>query len=273
MSSREHAKALTSTAQVSLLRRGWDHLPRTLRQPIIWLMRSERVRLTLLDKLGIRRRSGFITLSHAGLGAISSAMARLAAEGPAGDYYGFGLYRGYTFWHAQGAADGAGIEGMRFFGFDSFAGLPDVKGEDRRAGIFIPGDYACTREAVERELAVRGFDWSRGVLIEGYFDASLTESIKGDHRMGPAALVMIDCDLYQSTVPVLAFLADALQDGTIMLFDDWYCFGEAKDQGEPRAFNEFLTAHQEWRADDLMDFGIYGKAFVMHPSGGGLTGL
>jgi hypothetical protein len=193
-------------------------------------------------------------------------MKRLAADGPVGDYYEFGLYRGYTFWYAQQAAGRAGLATMRFFGFDSFAGLPDVEGRDRQAGIFIPGDYACTRSEVERHLTEQGFDWSRATLTEGFFDASLTAERKEDLEARPAALVMVDCDLYQSTVPVLAFLADLLQDGTVVLFDDWYCFGEADDQGEPRAFREFLDEHHEWDAKPLMDFSRYGKAFVMRPA-------
>jgi hypothetical protein len=221
------------------------------------------MRLAVLDRLGIRKKSGFIALSKGGPGAIEVAMARLSTEGPVGDYYEFGLYRGYTFWHAQQAADRAGVVDMRFFGFDSFAGLPDVKGEDRKAGIFIPGDYVCSRPEVEKQLTEHGFDWSRAVLTEGFFDRSLTPETKQALGAGPAALVMVDCDLYQSTVPVLAFLADLLQDGTVVLFDDWYCFGEADDQGEPRAFREFSAAHPEWRAEWLMDFPAYGKAFVM----------
>ena len=81
--------------------------------------------------------------------------------------------------------------------------------------------------------------------------------------MEKAALVMIDCDLYQSTVPVLGFLADLLQDGTVVLFDDWFCFGESEDNGEPRAFREFLAEHPEWSAEPFVRFPAYGQGFVM----------
>jgi O-methyltransferase len=229
-------------------------------------MRSERVRLAVLDKLGIRKKTGFFALSNGGPAALDTVMARIAAHGPVGDYYEFGLYRGYTFWYAQRAADRAGVRDMRFLGFDSFAGLPDVRGEDKKAGIFIPGDYLCEREDVERQITAHGFDWSRAALIEGFFDESLTPATKQEHGAGRAALVMVDCDLYQSTVPVLAFLADLLQDGTVVLFDDWYCFGGEGDRGEPRAFREFLEAHPDWQAEWLMDFPTYGKVFVMRRS-------
>jgi len=252
-----------SAAPLPPLRRAWDYLPSGVRRLVVRAMGSERIRLTVLDKLAIRKKSGFIALSNGGPAAIDFAMTRLSGGGPAGDYYEFGLYRGYTFWYAQQAADRVGLTSMRFFGFDSFAGLPEVQGADKKAGIFIPGDYVCTRPDVEQQLTEHGFDWSRAALTEGFFEVSLTPETRQALGAGPAALVMVDCDLYQSTVPVLAFLADLMQDGTIVLFDDWYCFGEADDKGEPRAFREFCQIHPHWRAEWLMDFPTYGKAFVM----------
>ena len=248
----------------SRIRRAWDHLPSALRRPIVRLMRSDRVRLGLLGRLRIRDESAFLTLSNGGPPAIDAALERLSSGGVRGDYLEFGIYRGYTIWHAQRSATRLGLTDMRFFGFDSFQGLPEVEGADGRAAIFVPGDYRCTREDVERMLTEHGFDWSRAALVDGYFDRSLTPELRRGHAMTRAALVMVDCDLYQSTVPVLAFVADLLQDGTVMLFDDWYCFGEAPDRGEPRAFAEFLAAHPEWTAEPFGRFGSYGQGFVMH---------
>jgi O-methyltransferase len=228
-------------------------------------MQSPRVRLVTLSVLRVREKSGFTTLFR-GLGAIDMMMERLKSQGPGGDYYEFGLFRGYTFWYAQQSADRINVAGMRFFGFDSFEGLPEIEGNDRSKGLFFSGDYSCTRAEVTRQISEHGFDWSRATLVEGFFDKSLTPAIRAEHQMGPAALVLIDCDLYQSTVPVLRFLDALLQEGTIVLFDDWYCFGDSEDHGEPRAFREFLADHEDWHAEALMDFPIYGKAFVMHKS-------
>jgi len=248
------------------LRRLWDRLPSVLRRPVVRLMGSERIRLRVLDHLGIRDANAFFPLSNGGPMAIDASMKLLKTHEIAGDYYEFGLFRGFTLWHAQQAADHAGITTMRFFGFDSFQGLPKIEGNDRKAGIFISGDYRCARDWVEQTLTDHGFDWSRGTLIEGFFDDSLTPALKVEHSMGRAALVMVDCDLYQSTVPVLSFLDDVLQDGTILLFDDWYCFGEDEGQGEPRAFREFLQEHPEWSAERFITFPTYGQAFIMRPS-------
>jgi O-methyltransferase len=254
------------STELPALRRAWDKVPSSLRRQVAWLMRSPRLRLTVLSVLRIRPKNQFMTLSK-GLGAIDTVLAQLAADGPVGDYYEFGLFRGYTLWHTQQTATRIGLGSMRYFGFDSFQGLPEVEGGDRRMGIFFSGDYLCTRPEVERQLTEHNFDWSKAALVEGFFDQSLTPSLLSTYNMGPAALVLVDCDLYQSTVPVLSFLANLFQDGTIVLFDDWYCFGDSEEHGEPRAFQEFLAVHPEWHAEPLMDFPVYGKAFKMQSRG------
>ena len=73
-----------------------------------------------------------------------------------GDYFEFGVFKGYAFWHAQNVARRHGLEGMRFFGFGSFAGLPPVQGRDRAAHHeFYEGQYACSRERVVANLDAR----------------------------------------------------------------------------------------------------------------------
>ena len=204
--SSEEIVIVNPERKLPFLRGVWDKVPAFVRRPIIWSMQSERVRLFLLDKLGVRDESDFYPLSNGGSQAIDVALERLRVSGVTGDYFEFGLFRGYTFWYAQKAADEAGFTTMRSFGFDSFEGLPEVEGPDRKAAIFVSGDYRCSEDYVKTQLSERGFDWSRSALIPGYFDVSLTPDIKNELTMGTAALVMVDCDLYQSTVPVLSFL-------------------------------------------------------------------
>jgi hypothetical protein len=134
MSSRVEGQDLArspSKSQIPWLRRAWDHMPSLVRRPILWLMRYERIRLRLLGALGLRDESDFIALNSGGDEAIAVALDRIKAAGVTGDYYEFGLYRGHSLWSAQQAADRLGISGMRFFGFDSFEGLPEIEANDR----------------------------------------------------------------------------------------------------------------------------------------------
>lgn len=184
-----------------------------------------------------------------------------------GDYYEFGVFKGYAFWYAQKAAQRLGIDTMRFFGFDSFAGLPDIEGPDQtKNDIFYKGQYACSKDKVVKNLQAQGFDWSRGWLIEGFFEDSLTQEVKQQHGMGKAAIALIDCDIYSSTVEVLNFLEDLVMPNTILIFDDWKCFDYFdgnQDKGQRKAFKEFLANHQDLSAKELFSYGLYGQVFLV----------
>jgi O-methyltransferase len=207
---------------------------------------------------------GFDTASHSLAPAIERCLSLIAAKGasPQGDYLEFGVFKGYSFWHAQQVANDLGLKGMRFFGFDSFAGLPAPRGVDRTyRGDFYEGQYSCSKAAVERNLEERGVDWSRTFLIEGYFSDSLTPELRAQHRLERAALVLIDCDLYESSTEALSFIEPLLDRGTILIFDDWNAFDADDRRGQRRALGEFLSRHPEMSLAPLFSYGHYGQVF------------
>jgi len=99
---------------------------------LAWKTRAARVlhryptAFATASKLFYKLDRSFETLSPGAPGAIDDALRRVSAEGPAGDYYEFGLFRGFTLLQAQRSADAHGLRSMRFHGFDSFQGLPAV---------------------------------------------------------------------------------------------------------------------------------------------------
>jgi O-methyltransferase len=186
--------------------------------------------------------------------------ALIATQRLPGDYYEFGLYAGTTFHHAQQEAKRLGMDAMHFWGFDSFSGLPHVDGLE---GICFPvGSYACSRELVEKLHNQFGVDWSHVHLIEGWYKDVLTGTLAQEMKMSPAKAILIDCDLYCSAVSVLEFCVPLLQEETIVLFDDWYCWADP-EMGERRALKEFLLAHPEWAAKETDKIGTYGIVFTM----------
>jgi hypothetical protein len=211
-----------------------------------------------------RHVHGFATASPHILPALDRVLDRIKSDGTAGDYLEFGLFKGYTFWHAQNGAHQRGLDQMRFFGFDSFAGLPEPQGLDRSPlQDFYKGQYNCSKEAVIRNLASKGVDWTKTFLIEGYYDQSLTPELRQQHNFDRAAVVLIDCDLYESSRDALAFTAPLVDDGTILLFDDWDAFAADDNKGERRAFREFMSAHPEFEAEEWFAYGHYSRVFVL----------
>ena len=184
--------------------------------------------------------------------------------GTAEHYCEFGLFKGHTFWRAQKAANSLGLEKMRFFGFDSFSGLPEIGEEDRTENDeFYEGQYSCSKESVLKNLCSKDVDWQRTFLIEGYFDQTLNDETKSTHDLRGLCIGLIDCDLYASTVDVLAFIDDLLIDGSILMFDDWNCFDQSEERGQRRAFREFLDGHPEIKPNPLFSYGTYGQVFKM----------
>ncbi len=69
---------------------------------------------------------------------------------------------------------------------------------------------------------------------------------------------MIDCDLYDSTISVLDFIKDYLQDGTIIIFDEYY-FGSEK-----KAFEEWLEKNPDVSATQYHKYDVLGNSFIIN---------
>ncbi len=200
----------------------------------------------------------------AGFERIFQAVAELGSLRDGGDYCQFGLFKGHSFWRAQQEAKRHGLP-CRFFGFDSFAGLPDIGGLDQTEhGEFRKGQYMCSqREVVENLEAAGGVDWNRTFLIPGYFEQSLTPQVIEKHQLHKVGVAMIDCDLYSSTVEVLTFLRPLIGDGTVLIMDDWNCFSADDNLGQRRAMREFLEAQRHLRLEPLIPYGPNSQSFVL----------
>jgi O-methyltransferase len=178
-----------------------------------------------------------------------------------GDYFEFGVYRGESFVQAYKSAAAAFSifsseavhpasdceerrliwSRMRFVAFDSFAGLPELQGVDRDSRVFAPGLFACTEDQFLDNITARGVARERVITVPGWYSESCTPATAARLGARKAAIVMIDCDLYESTKEVLSFLGPLLQDGTVLIFDDWFHFSGSPYRGEQRAFREWTA--------------------------------
>lgn len=186
------------------------------------------------------------------------AFSAIQSWGIDGDYLEFGVYQGRAMNWAMRHARHT-MNDMRFFAFDTFTGLPDV--DDM--GKWIPGDYACSEEAFRKNLIRRGHDLSRLTCVAGDFRETLTEQLAAQIGLDSAAIVFVDCDLYESTVPVLQFISPHLVTGSIIAFDDWFSFGGDPNRGEIRAVSEWLESTRGIELMTYRDFGISGQSFVV----------
>lgn len=190
-------------------------------------------------------------------------------SGLEGDYLEFGVFRGHTFAGAFHTAKRYGLDRMCFYAFDSFRGLPPSSGVDA-SGFrhFEQGSFACGQPEFLANLRREHLDLARVTAVPGWFHESLTDELKQRLPLERAAVIWVDCDLYESTVPVLDFITGYLQNGTVLIFDDWYCYRADPNRGEQRAWREWRQAHPEYTSVEWRKIGWHGLALIVHRSEG-----
>lgn len=188
-----------------------------------------------------------------------------------GDYLEFGVWKGRSFiaafriWKYVLAKATLPLSQMRFFAMDSFEGLPELTAsQDKKTGEFTKGDYAYSETDFRKKLVHEGVAMDRIITVKGWFKDSLTEETKHRHALTSAAVVFIDCDLYESAVPVLEFITDILPDGAVVIFDDWFCFRGDPEAGVQLAMKQWLGRHPEITATEFQRFHWRGLSFLIH---------
>ena len=182
-----------------------------------------------------------------------------------GDYYEFGCHRVRTFRMALTEARRKNLDGMKFFAFDSFEGLPMGKNE---TGVENwEGGALMTSEKDFLELIKKhGIYVDKVSTVKGFFEDSLSNELKNrlSAEGSKISLVTIDCDYYESAVPIFSFIELFLQKGSIIYIDDYFAgYKGAPDKGVSLAFSEFYQKCSYKFADHL-NVGWAGKTFITY---------
>jgi hypothetical protein len=197
----------------------------------------------------------------------------VAANRLEGDIYEFGTLYGYT---ARHFATAMTIEGrpkdMRLHLFDTFTGFPELTTEiDRKSYEFAAGwtlggcaTASGTDVHVERMLGYL-LPRERFTVNVGTFADTLTRAT----AQRPAAIVHLDCDLYESTILVLDRLLefDLIQDGTVLIFDDYNCARANPEFGERRAMHESFDNNPRFSCEKWFSYGWHGEVRIVHERG------
>ncbi|WP_044252706.1 hypothetical protein [Isosphaera pallida] len=75
-------------------------------------------------------------------------------------------------------------------------------------------------------------------------------------------MIDVDCDLYSSAKVVLEFITPLMVDGTILIFDDWYCFRGHPQRGERAAFAEWSAGLPHWVFKEYQKEGSWRMSFI-----------
>jgi len=152
---------------------------------------------------------------------------------------------------------------FRFFGFDSYQGMPEIRGIDAVGFDFRKGQFACSAKDARANIVGGGVPEHRLHLVKGWYDSTLTAKTASRLKLRNAALIHVDCDLYESTRSVMSFIKPLLVDGTVIVLDDWYCFNGNPDLGEQKAFYELRAELPDWHFVEFQKDASFRNSFIL----------
>jgi hypothetical protein len=157
------------------------------------------------------------------------------------DIYQFGVFLGGSIVSLYQSCQVAPIEAPRIVGFDSFEGIPPELSEETWNFAWVASEKGDknqtfhperwiettgiedTREKVNNQIRAEINEDLNLQLIAGWFEESLTNSLKIEHNLKPAFYVDFDADIYTSTKTAFQWLVEnhLIVPGTILGYDDW----------------------------------------------------
>jgi hypothetical protein len=178
-----------------------------------------------------------------------------------GAYLEFGVGQGRSAVAAVRAHRRAGTC-SRWVLFDSFAGLPPPSRRDQ-GSQFAAGDYAFSRDQVVQFLQSHDA-WDDGAIeiVHGLFEDTLAAWTRRATGIA-AAVVHVDVDYAESARVVLEAVTPLLQVGTVVMFDDWNCYGASRHRGERWAADQWLRWNGRWTLHPWFPYGWHGQTFFV----------
>jgi len=198
--------------------------------------------------------------------AIKKAMYITAHEATNGSYLEFGVFTGSSFNFAMKTNRKIekifGPMDCEFIGFDSFSGFGEVKKEDENPA-FKNQTFSVDEKKVIKNIE-KSSKGQKLRIIKGFFKDTIENKTTKDLKIDKARIVMIDCDLKESARLALEFIKPAIQEGTIILFDDYVFFKGNIEKGEYAAFNDFQKKYPEIQFRRIFDYGYGSVAFIAY---------
>lgn len=228
---------------------------------IISKLHSLIIHLYVRHKLGVFHRT---TLHR--LKVLDLTFKYIYDEKVEGSYFEFGVARGMTFISAYHLSRKQNFFVDRFYALDSFEGLPKPKGPDKELERFKEGAESWSLKTFKDNLKKKNVDNNRVKIYKGWFKDTWTKDVVYDLKKEGEniAIAWIDCDMYQSTKDVLDNIRPLLQQGSVLIFDDWFCYKGDPTKGEQRAIKEFLEENKDISLTPFYRFGIVGNSFVVN---------
>ncbi|MCC3405801.1 MAG: hypothetical protein JGK17_09445 [Microcoleus sp. PH2017_10_PVI_O_A] len=182
-----------------------------------------------------------------------------------GDYHEYGCHRVRTFRMALTEARRHNLESMKFFAFDSFEGLPAVESQPSHQ-VWQQGALKTAQEEFWHLIKEHGIYVDSCQTIAGFYKERLTPELQQSFlaKNNKIALACIDCDLYESAVPVFEFIEPLLQEGSLLYIDDLFTgYKGSPVKGVAKAFAEFQQKSR-FKFAPHIQVGWWGRSFITY---------
>jgi O-methyltransferase len=158
-----------------------------------------------------------------------------------GDYAEFGVFTGrsiilahYYFRERNG--------NPRLFAFDSFEGLPKLEAADIvRYRDYAEGTMCCSVEEFLDNCKQYNVPLDRVVPVKGWFNKVCNQETATRVGLDKIAVSLLDCDIQSSTLDALRFTGNHIEDGGVIIFDDWNDYRGHPQLGQRGAFAQWTS--------------------------------
>lgn len=189
-----------------------------------------------------------------------------AARRLTGSYVEFGVFTGRTTIRAYHLLKSHGMhKDLRMFAFDSYEGIPPLEPADKaRYQDFDAGWYSCSVDEYLRNLARYDVPTEIVTPVKGWFRDTCNRETAERIGLKQVAVVFFDADILSSTLCALNFISDYLEDGAVIMFDDWNSHRSHPNLGERGAVAQWQSEHPEFILTPIHDAAIGRAAFTVN---------
>lgn len=167
-----------------------------------------------------------------------------------GAYAEFGVYRGEMM-YAAGRILKDNL--TKLYGFDTFEGLPDPKGNDDKIFVFEKPGFMSS-EMVKTDELINEFP--RQLIAGDFREPKVQEQIKSS--LENISVLSIDCNWPSSVEASLDLAVPRLMNGSIIYFDDYFIGLREGDYTKP-----LLEKYKQWSFIEFKTYAPCARAFVV----------
>ena len=135
-----------------------------------------------------------------------------------GEYVEFGVFKGKSLYHSWKCAKKLKLKDITFYGLDSFEGFP-VENHN----FYIKENFHTSYHKVEKTFKNK----ENVRLVKGFFDKTL--NLEEMQKIKKISFAFIDCDIYESAIPIFEYLNERVSVGGFVMIDDFSSVDENRN--------------------------------------------